>query len=265
MLSAMTANVKRQVAGAVLRWQLPTLLAHPSPLNRLLGQAVRLQLGRITDEQFRVHLDGSYAGQEPGPLAEEVDFDRRVNELDRPGGYKSRITRLREEAAGGGRTAPCAFWDRRFALLHHLGVRLDVLTLRRGHSVPPHGHHRVVSGFYVLAGEVAIRHYDRVREDGQVLLVRQVLDTVLGPGGYTTNSEHHHNIHWLYGLSPRSYLFRVTVSGTPTKTFGNGRRTSERVYVDPTAAPDAEGMIAARYVSEAEAAGLTFAPAPAVP
>ncbi|HJT78958.1 MAG TPA: hypothetical protein VJ739_17305 [Gemmataceae bacterium] len=259
----MTANVKRQAARVALRWQLPALLRHPGRLNALLGQAVRLQLGRIGEEEFRRQLDDFYGGLERDGLMEEIEFERRVKELDRPGGYKSRITRLREDAAGDGRNAPGPFWGRRFALLHHLGVRLDVLALPRGEQIPPHGHYRVVSGFYVLGGEVAVRHYDRVREEGQVLLVRQALDAVLAPGGYTTNSEYHHNIHWLYGLSPRSYLFRVTVSGTPTTTFGSAGRTDERVYVDPTAAPDAEGLIAARYVSEAEAAGLPFAPVPA--
>lgn len=264
MMSAMKKGLKRQVAATALRWQLPALLAHPNRLNGLLGQAVRLQRAAITDEEFRRRLDDFYAGLDRERLLQDIDFARLAEGLDRPGGYKAGITRLRE-GAGGDRKAPALFWGRRFALLHHLGVRLDVLILRRGQQIPPHGHYRIVSGFYVLEGEVAVRHYDRVREEGGNLLVRQALSTVLTAGGYTTNSEYHHNIHWLCGLSPRSYLFRVTVSGTPTDTFGGGRRTGERVYVDPTAAPDAEGLIAAPYVSGTVAAGLAFAPAPAVP
>jgi hypothetical protein len=265
MPSAIKASLKRQVAGAALLWQLPALLAHPNRLNELLGQAVRLQYGMITEEQFRLRLDGFYAGLDRGPLMEQIDFAGKAERLDPPGGYKSRITRLREDAADARGKAPGFFWHRRFALLHHLGVRLDVLILRAGEQIPPHGHYRVVSGFYVLDGEVAVRHYDRVREEGARLLVRQTLDAVLGPGGYTTNSEYHQNIHWLCGLGPRSYLFRVTVSGTPTKTFGGGRRRGERVYVDPTGAPGPGGLIAAPYVSEAEACRLRFAPAPVNP
>lgn len=259
----LVAGLKSKVAAAALRWRLPALLAHPNGLNRLLGQAVLLQRGRTSDEDFRRRLDDYYAGLDRGRLLADLDFAGLAARLDRPGGYKVAVCRLREDAAGEGRPAPGPLWGRRFALLHHLGIRLDVLLLRAGDQVPPHGHHRVVSGFYVLDGEVAVRHYDRVREDGGRLLVRLALDTVLGPGGYTTNSEHFHNIHWLCGLSPRSYLFRVTVSGTPTVPFGDGSRTGERDYVDPTAAPGPDGLLVAPYVTEAEARRLRFDAAPA--
>jgi hypothetical protein len=258
----MMTGLKRQVAAVALRLRLPTFLSHSNRLNVLLGQAVQLQWGLISDEDFRRRLDGFYAGIDRARLLDDLEFAAKVERLDRPGGYKVGIARLREDVAGEGRPAPGLVWGRRFALLHHLGIRLDVLTLCGGVQIPPHGHHRVVSGFYVLDGEVGVRHYDRVREEGGRLLVRQALDTVLGPGGHTTNSEHHHNIHWLCGLSPRSYLFRVTVSGTPTRAFGDGTRTSERVYVDPTGAPGPEGLIPARYVSEAEARRVPFSPAP---
>jgi hypothetical protein len=256
----MLAALKKQVARALLRWQLPAFLAHPDPLHVLLGHAIRLQGGALSDEEFRHQLDRFYAGLDRSRLMDQIDFARLAERLTRPGGYKAAIVRWRGEGA-----APGPLWSRRFALLHHLGVRLDVLILRGGEQVPPHGHYRVVSGFYVLDGEVAVRHYDRVREEGGRLLVRPALDVVLGPGGYTTNSEYLHNIHWLCGISPRSYLFRVTVSGTRTEPFGGGDRSGERVYVDPTAAPGPDGLIPARYISAAEAEGLRLLPAPATP
>ena len=251
--------MKRFLARTLLRWQLPRLLGDPHPFNRLLGQAVRLQFGRVSDEEFRDELDRFYAQLDRPALMESLGFGALAERLNRPGGYKVEILGLRDDTSGqtARKRGP---WARRFALLRHLGVRSDVLILRNGEQIPPHGHYRVVSGFYLLDGEVAVRHYDRVREVGDRVQVRKALDTVLRAGGYTTNSEYRHNIHWLYGLAPVSYLFRMTVLGTPTATFGGPGRLGERVYVDPTGAPDADGLITAAYVSAGEAEKVRFQP-----
>ena len=113
-----------------------------------------------------------------------------------------------------------------------------------------------MSGFYLLDGEVACRHYDRVREEHNCLLVRCALDTIHQPGGYSTNSEYHHNIHWLQGIAQTSYLFRVTVTHTPTQAFGRSMGANERIYVDPTDQAGNDGLIRARYVSEEAAKKL---------
>jgi hypothetical protein len=130
------------------------------------------------------------------------------------------------------------------------------MILRQDETIPPHGHYRVVSGFYVLDGEVAVRHYNRLEEVGDKVRIRKTIDATLGPCGYTTNSEFHDNIHWLQGLAPQSFLFRLNVKGTPTKTFGGTNRESQRVYIDPTGEPDESGAIVAAYVDESVAKQL---------
>lgn len=94
------------------------------------------------------------------------------------------------------------------------------------------------------------------------MVVRKALDAVLGPGGYTTNSERHHNIHWLAGRAAASYLLRLTVAGTPVAPFGAQHGASERVYLDPTGPADHEGLITAPYIGEDEAKGIAFHPQP---
>src|SRR5262249_48164150 len=186
------------------------------------------------------------------------DFPTKADHLNGPNGIKMEILNLRVDASASAYRNVLQIWARRFALLQHLGIRSDVLILRKGEQIPPHGHYRVVSGFYLLEGEVGIRHYDRVRELGQSCLVRKVLDNVLTPGGFTTNSEFYHNIHWVYRLADVSYLFRITVRGTQTKTFGGQESASERVYLDPTGAPDENGLIAAPYITDQAAKNIPF-------
>lgn len=253
-------NLKFQISRLLLRSMLRRFDASTSALDRLLGQAVRLQIGALADEDFRKALEEFYESADARQLADALRFAELHSALDQPKGYKVGVTRLAGDGRAGELRWRLSPWHRRFGLLQHLAIRCDVLILREGEQVPPHGHNRVVSGFYLLEGRVACRHYDRVREEDGGVVVRQVFDAVLESGGHTTNSEFHHNIHWLLGLAPASYLFRVTVTNTPTLAFGNSESTQERIYVDPTGPTDADGLIRARYVTSEAAKRLEMTP-----
>jgi hypothetical protein len=249
---------KQHAVRFLVRLQGKRLLSDPNPFNRLLGRATLLQFGRITEEKFREDLDNFYAQMDAGACKRDIDLAGKAARLNRPGGYKTDILGLEGDSSGSPSPGRFDLWARRFRLLRRLGIRSDVLIVRAGEQIPPHGHSRVVSGFYVMEGKVAIRHYDRVEELPQHVLLRKVVDTELSPGGFTTNSEFHHNIHWLLGVAPVSYLFRFTVTGVPVRPFGSATRENSRIYVDPTVPPDASGLIRAPYVSDREAIKVTF-------
>jgi hypothetical protein len=249
---------KPQVVRLLVRLQLPRLLHHANPFNRLLGRAALLQFGRITDETFREELDAFYAQMDAGACKRDIDLAGKAERLQRPGGYKTDILGLEGDSSGAPSPGRFDLWARRFRLLRHLGIRSDVLIVRAGQQIPPHGHARVVSGFYVMEGKVAIRHYDRVQEFPEHVLLRKVIDTELGPGGYTTNSEYHHNIHWLLGMAPVSYLFRFTVTDVPVRPFSASDREGSRIYVDPTVPPDESGLIRAPFITDQDAKKVAF-------
>jgi hypothetical protein len=252
------AMLKQQAVRLVIRLLVPRLLRDPNPFNRLLGQATLVQYGRIPEEKLREELDTFYAGMDAQAAARDIDLSGKAERLNRPGGYKTDILGLTGDASGARSPGRFDLWARRFRLLRHLGIRSDVLIVRAGEQIPPHGHSRVVSGFYVMEGKVAIRHYDRVEELPEHVLLRKVIDTELGPGGYTTNSEYHHNIHWLRGIAPASYLFRFTVTGVPVRPFSASGGENSRIYVDPTVAPEASGLIRAPFISDQEAKKVVF-------
>lgn len=252
--------MKRLLAKGFLRWYLPRFLRDPHPFNQLMGHAIELQLGRTTDDAFRLQLEAFFRQIDLGAIKRDIELAGKVSKLDRPGGYKTDLSAIGPESASAPNVSRFDLWRRRFGLLRHIGVRSDVLILRRDERIPPHGHHRVVSGFFVLEGMVAIRHYDRIGDATGGLLVRKVLDTEMGPAGFTTNSENFQNIHWLQGLAEKSYLFRVTVVDTPSPTPHRKDTTDSRLYIDPTGEPDSTGLITAPFVSEADAKRLVIPP-----
>jgi len=248
--------VKRQIARFLVRIMLQRLLHDQRPFNRLLGRAACLHFGRITEEDFRKDLDAFFAQLDAETCQHEIDLAAKFDALNRSGGYKADILSLNEDSSSDPHRAGYDFWGRRFGLFRRLGIRSDVMIIRAAEQIPPHAHSRVVSGFYVLAGQVAIRHYDRVQEFPTHVLVRKVMDTVLPQGGYTTNSEHHHNIHWLAGQAPASYLFRFTAADVPVRRFGS--HVGTRIYVDPTVPAEASGLIPAPYISATAARNVRF-------
>jgi|SRR5579883_616390 len=249
---------KGRIAPLLVRWQLRRLLNDPVPINRLFGQAVLLKSGKMDEEDFRTNLERFYREMSPEGCREQVEFHKKKKRLSQPGSYKVDVTALRDDPSADPHRGKLDLWARRFGLLQYMGIRSDVLILRAGEQIPPHGHSGVVSGFYVLEGQVAIRHFDRIQERPGRVMLRKSVDATLGAGQYTTNSECRQNIHWLLGIAASSYLFRFTVTEVPVKRFGLARGDRSRIYVDPTAEPDAEGLICAPYISEAEAKLLQF-------
>ena len=227
-----------------------------SPYQALFAAAARMQLGGLPPERFREQLDHFYATADRRLLLDEIEFEEKKKELQEPHSYKVNIHHLKGDAAPGTLAARLSPWARRFGLLRRLGVRSDVIILRKGDQVPPHAHERVISGFYVAEGQVHLRHYHRERTEGDHVYLRKVIDKLCGPGDFGTNSDEFQNVHWLAGLAPASFLLRFTATGVPSSD-GRATATRDRIYVDPTGKPDpATAIIRGRIVSEEAAHAL---------
>ena len=185
--------LKSWIARRLLRLMLPRLERDRIAFNRLLAGAVRLQCGDISDEEFRKSLHGTFETSDAETLSYAIDLAAKIPFFERSGGSRVDVLRLTSDPPSWEFLERVSPWRRRFSLLRHIDVRCDVLMLKQGEQIPPHGHHRVVSGFYLLEGQVACRHYDRVHEEGDHVYVRKTLDIVHAPGGYSTNSEYHQN------------------------------------------------------------------------
>jgi hypothetical protein len=221
----------------VARWlALPPIIVRASrskfKVDRLLVAACALKAGLISDLKFEAGLKRYFA-----TCLDDLDHElgivaRREALLASPHPYKIALV-----STGDGAADARGLWQRRLAIAHGLGIRLDLITLGADEEIEPHGHSEVVSGFLVIEGEVHGRTFDRLDTRPGAWLVRRNFDHRMRRGGFLTNSEWSSNIHWLTGVAPRSFLLRVTVSGFPTQRFDD-RFNSERVHVDFSGAPE---------------------------
>jgi hypothetical protein len=102
----------------------------------------------------------------------------------------------------------------------------QVFALTKGRSVPPHGHDNMATAFLILQGSFQGRHYDRLEDEPQHMIVTPTLDRKFGPGEYSTVSEFKDNVHWFEALSDEAFIFNIHVMG-----LHEGR--SQRLYIDP--------------------------------
>lgn len=124
----------------------------------------------------------------------------------------------------------------------------QIFAMKQGRSVVPHGHDNMCTGFIILKGEFAGKHYDRVEDNPDHYLIRPTIDRKFKPGEVSTISDHKDNVHWFKADSPTGFIFNVHVMGYDP----NNPKNSGRIYVDPEGPKSAGGLIVAKKMSSSE-------------
>ena len=82
-----------------------------------------------------------------------------------------------------------------------------IAYVRKGCSVPPHGHSNMVSSFLHLSGEFRVRQYDKLADDGDGFVIRPSTDDLRGSGNWTSVWGDRNNVHWLTAESEDCFIF----------------------------------------------------------
>lgn len=125
----------------------------------------------------------------------------------------------------------------------------QIFALKEGRSVVPHGHNNMATAFLILDGKLRGRHYDRLEDADDALIIRPTIDRSFGPGECSTVSDYKDNVHWFQATSPTAFIFNIHVLNV---TPGSARPTG-RVYVDPNGEKVSGGFIRARRLGYKEA------------
>ncbi len=125
----------------------------------------------------------------------------------------------------------------------------QIFALKKGRSVVPHGHNNMATAFLVLRGNFEGRHYDRLQDEPEHLLIRPTIDRRFGAGEFSTVSDYRDNIHWFRALDEPAYIFNIHV----LKIRPGSRLPTGRVYLDPNGEKLAGGVIRAPKIGYREA------------
>src|SRR5437879_1773081 len=124
----------------------------------------------------------------------------------------------------------------------------QIFAINKGRSVVPHGHDNMCTGFLILRGNFAGKHYDRVADNKDHYLIKPTISRGFKPGETSTISDHKDNVHWFKAESDAAAIFNIHILGYNPEN----PKSSGRVYVDPDGEKVAGGLIVAKKISSAE-------------
>ena len=125
----------------------------------------------------------------------------------------------------------------------------QIFALKKDRSVVPHGHNNMATAFLILKGDLRGRHYDRVKNEPDHMIIRPTIDRKFVPGECSTVSDFKNNVHWFQALTEPAFIFNLHVLDVkPGTTLPTGR-----VYIDPKGEAIAGGLTRARLIGYKEA------------
>lgn len=124
----------------------------------------------------------------------------------------------------------------------------QMFALRKDRSVVPHGHNNMATAFLVLQGEFEGKHYDRLEDHKDHMIVKPTIDRKFTRGECSTVSDHKDNVHWFKATSDTAYIFNIHVLNVDPEIKRSGR-----VYIDPFGEQLSGGRIKAEKLRSADA------------
>jgi len=123
----------------------------------------------------------------------------------------------------------------------------QVFALAKDRSVVPHGHNNMATAFLILKGDFRGRHYDRLEDDGQHIIIRPTIDRAFTTGEHSTVSDYKDNVHWFTATSEQAFIFNIHINNVDPD-----KKNSGRVYLDPNGEKLSDNRIRARRVTSGE-------------
>lgn len=122
----------------------------------------------------------------------------------------------------------------------------QVFALAKDRSVVPHGHDNMATAFLILKGDFHGRHYDRIEDESDHMIIRPTIDRPFSAGACSTVTDIKDNVHWFRATSENAYIFNIHVLSVKPGRAG-------RVYIDPQGEKIAGGRLRCRKIDHAEA------------
>jgi hypothetical protein len=128
----------------------------------------------------------------------------------------------------------------------------QIFALKKDRSVVPHGHNNMATAFLILKGDLQGKHYDRMEDQKEHIVIKPTIDRKFSPGECSTVSDYKDNVHWFKAITEPAFIFNLHVMGIrPGASEPTGR-----IYLDPQGEQLAGGLIKARRIGYEESLKL---------
>lgn len=234
---------QQQTLGSLLTWSLLNTLFTADAfadevkllatkwLTELNTMSQDLRVDKLDSVAWQKQVETLFAKVDLPEMLKFIDFEKLTREVQPPQSGEKSLRATLPKVEG---------------LPTDLVFGHQVFALGQGRSVVPHGHDNMATAFLILQGEFHGRHFDRLEDDAEHMIIKPTLDKTFGAGGCSTVSDFKDNVHWFKSNSDRSFIFNIHVLSLNAGPSG-------RVYVDPEGEKLSGGRIRARKIDHAEA------------
>ncbi|HYG61610.1 MAG TPA: hypothetical protein VEL74_03440 [Thermoanaerobaculia bacterium] len=165
-------------------------------LKGLHEMSLDLKTGTITPGQWQARIQELFNRVDAAELIAAIDFGKLTQGFEYPDqGVNTKWVKFPKLA---GLPADLAFYSKIFGM-------------KRDRAIIPHGHRNMVSCHYVLQGELRLRHYDKVEEDGTHMVIEPTVDQAAPVGSHSSISDERNNIHWLRAATETAFTYDVLI------------------------------------------------------
>ncbi|MEO1655295.1 MAG: hypothetical protein AAFU64_17250 [Bacteroidota bacterium] len=84
-----------------------------------------------------------------------------------------------------------------------------IIGMKKDRAIIPHGHSHMASAHLIINGEFQLRHYEKIRQEGQHLIIKPSIDKVAKLGDCSSISDEKDNVHWFVANTVTAFTFDV--------------------------------------------------------
>lgn len=165
-------------------------------LKGLNEMSLDLEAGRITPSQWQAKISELFNRVSLEELLTRIDFHKLVQGFEYPDlGVNTKWVRF----------------PRLDGVPETLAFHSKIFGMKKDRAIIPHGHRNMVSCHYVLQGELRLRHYDKIEEDGTHMVIEPTIDQLARAGSHSSISDEKNNIHWLRATTGTAFTYDVLI------------------------------------------------------
>lgn len=94
-----------------------------------------------------------------------------------------------------------------------------IFGMKKDRAIIPHGHSNMASAHLILKGEMHLRHYEKIRQDEQHLIIKPTIDKIAKVGENSSISDEKDNVHWFIANSETAFTFDVLMLDLKEKEY----------------------------------------------
>ncbi|MEZ4904716.1 MAG: hypothetical protein R2822_24690 [Spirosomataceae bacterium] len=95
-----------------------------------------------------------------------------------------------------------------------------IFGMKKDRAIIPHGHSNMASAHLIIGGEMHLRNYEKISQEGDKhLIIKPTVDKTISLGESSTISDEKDNIHWFVANSNTAFTFDVIMLDLQGKPY----------------------------------------------